>query len=195
MVLLDLWAGRSRTTVFADQTWIGFAGSRPPEPVERVWRTVRQARDAAVDTVRRAAAERRPIAGFEADRAARAVVESAGFGPAFVHRTGHSIDRDLHGSGPHLDDYETHDERLLIPGVGFSVEPGIYLAGRVRDQKRGKRVLGRAGPRGDATGAAGGADSGWELGGGRRGKVVGSIPRFPRPPVPSSPLTKVRSAH
>jgi Xaa-Pro aminopeptidase len=129
VVLLDLWAGRSHSTVFADQTWIGFAGDRPPEQVQRVWRVVRQARDAAIATVRRAAAEQRPIAGFEADRAARAVVEAAGFGEAFVHRTGHSIDRDLHGSGPHLDDYETHDDRLLVPGVGFSVEPGIYLPG------------------------------------------------------------------
>jgi Xaa-Pro aminopeptidase len=97
--------------------------------VVQVWQIVKQARDAAIETVRRAAAEQRPIAGFEADRAARAVIEAAGFGHAFVHRTGHSIDRDLHGSGPHLDDYETHDDRQLIPGVGFSVAPGIYLAG------------------------------------------------------------------
>jgi Xaa-Pro dipeptidase len=129
VVLLDLWAGRSLTTVFADQTWIGFAGSQPPDRVLEVWRVVRQARDAAIEAVRRAAAERRPIAGYEVDRAARAVVEGAGYGDNFVHRTGHSIDRDLHGSGPHLDDYETHDERLLIPGIGFSVEPGIYLPG------------------------------------------------------------------
>jgi Xaa-Pro dipeptidase len=129
VVLLDLWAGRSRTTVFADQTWIGFAGSRPPAQVVEVWRTVRQARDAAIDAIRRAAAEQRPIAGYEADRAARTVVERAGYGDQFVHRTGHSIDRDLHGSGPHIDDYETHDDRRLIPGIGFSVEPGIYLPG------------------------------------------------------------------
>jgi Xaa-Pro dipeptidase len=129
VVLLDLWAGRSHTTVFADQTWIGCAGSRPPEQVLEVWRTVRQARDAAIDAIKRAAADRRPIAGFEADRAARTVVERAGYGDAFVHRTGHSIDRQLHGSGPHIDDYETHDDRQLIPGIGFSVEPGIYLAG------------------------------------------------------------------
>lgn len=129
VILLDLWAGRSRTTVFADQTWIAFAGSRPPDRVVRVWQTVREARDAALDLVRRAARERRPIAGYQADRAARAVIEAAGFGDAFVHRTGHSIDRDLHGSGPHLDDYETHDDRVLVPGVGFSVEPGIYLPG------------------------------------------------------------------
>jgi Xaa-Pro aminopeptidase len=129
VVLLDLWAGRSRTTVFADQTWIGFAGNQPPQKVAEVWRTVRQARDAAVDAVRRAAADRRPIAGYEADRAARMVVERAGYGDGFVHRTGHSIDRDLHGSGPHIDDYETHDDRRLVPGIGFSVEPGIYLPG------------------------------------------------------------------
>jgi Xaa-Pro dipeptidase len=129
VVLLDLWAGRSSTTVFADQTWMAYAGSRPPSRVVTVWQTVRQARDAAVAAVRSAAAQERPIAGYEADRAARSVVEAAGFGEAFVHRTGHSIDRDLHGSGPHLDDYETHDDRLLVPGIGFSVEPGIYLPG------------------------------------------------------------------
>jgi Xaa-Pro dipeptidase len=129
VVLLDLWAGRSRTTVFADQTWMGYAGAEPPERVARVWDVVRAARDAAVATVQGAAAANRPIAGFEADRAARGVIEAAGFGDRFVHRTGHSIDRDLHGSGPHLDDYETHDDRRLIPGIGFSVEPGVYLPG------------------------------------------------------------------
>ncbi len=129
VVLLDLWAGRSLETVFADQTWMGFAGSPVPERVELVWETVRAARDAAVAAVRSAAAAGRPIAGYEADRAARGVIEAAGFGGAFVHRTGHSIDRDLHGSGPHLDDYETHDDRRLVPGVGFSVEPGVYLPG------------------------------------------------------------------
>jgi Xaa-Pro dipeptidase len=129
VVLLDLWAGRSRTTVFADQTWVGFAGVQVPEAVERVWTVVRDARDAAVGAVQTAARAGRPIAGFEADRAARAVIEAAGYGERFVHRTGHSIDRELHGSGPHLDDYETHDDRRLVPGVGFSVEPGIYLPG------------------------------------------------------------------
>jgi Xaa-Pro aminopeptidase len=129
VVLLDLWAGRSLTTVFADQTWIGFAGAAPAERVRQVWQTVRQARDAAVDAIRRGSKNGRRIMGFEADRAAREVIERAGYGEQFVHRTGHSIDRDLHGSGPHLDDYETHDDRALIPGIGFSVEPGIYLPG------------------------------------------------------------------
>jgi Xaa-Pro dipeptidase len=146
VILLDLWAGRSRTTVFADQTWNGFAGARPPDQVQLVCRTVRQAREAAVESIRRAATERRPIAGFEADRAARAVVEAAGFGEAFVHRTGHSIDRDLHGSGPHLDDYETHDDRRLIPGIGFSVEPGIYLPGGFGMRSEVNVFMGERGP-------------------------------------------------
>ncbi len=129
VVLLDLWGGRTRDAVFADQTWMAFAGDSPPERVEEVWHTVRSARDAAVEVVREGIAAGRPVAGFEGDRAARAVIEAAGYGEYFVHRTGHSIDRELHGSGPHLDDYETHDERELMPGVGFSIEPGIYLPG------------------------------------------------------------------
>jgi Xaa-Pro dipeptidase len=146
LVLLDLWAGRSRDTVFADQTWIAFAGHRIPDRVRTVWETVRRARDAAIDTIRVAAAERRPIAGHEADRAARAVVEAAGYGDVFVHRTGHSIDRDLHGSGPHLDDYETHDDRELVRGVGFSVEPGIYLTGEFGIRSEVNVYMGAAGP-------------------------------------------------
>ena len=146
VVLLDLWAGRSRTTVFADQTWMGFAGSRVPAEVARVWETVRGARDAAVAAVQGAVKAHRPIAGFEADRAARAVVEAAGYGERFVHRTGHSIDRELHGSGPHLDDYETHDDRLLVPGVGFSVEPGVYLTGEFGVRSEVNMYWGERGP-------------------------------------------------
>jgi Xaa-Pro aminopeptidase len=146
VVLLDLWAGRRRATVFADQTWMGFAGPRPPGRVAEVWHVVRGARDAAVGAVLSAAAGGRPIAGYEADRAARRVVEAAGYGDAFVHRTGHSIDRDLHGSGPHLDDYETHDERRLGPGVGFSVEPGVYLPGEFGVRSEVNMYWGAQGP-------------------------------------------------
>jgi Xaa-Pro dipeptidase len=146
LVLLDLWAGRSLDTVFADQTWVGFAGSRLPARVAEVWRTVRCARDAAIDVIRQAGAEHRSIAGYEADQAARAVVVAAGYGDAFVHRTGHSIDRDLHGSGPHLDDYETHDDRVLLPGVGFSVEPGIYLQGEFGIRSEVNVFMGSSGP-------------------------------------------------
>jgi Xaa-Pro aminopeptidase len=73
-----------------------------------------------------------PVRGGEADDAARRVIEARGFGPYFTHRTGHSIDaRDLHGSGPHIDNFETREERALLPGVGFSIEPGIYVAGEI----------------------------------------------------------------
>ncbi|HEV8123202.1 MAG TPA: M24 family metallopeptidase [Gemmatimonadales bacterium] len=130
VVLLDLWGGRSLDTVFADQTWMGFSGERVPDEVDLVWRTVRDARDAAVTTLRQAQSRGEPVAGFQLDQAARGVITAAGYGDYFVHRTGHSIDKDLHGSGPHLDDYETHDDRRLIQGVGFSVEPGVYLTGR-----------------------------------------------------------------
>jgi len=146
VVLLDLWAGRSRETVFADQTWIGFSGATPDPRVLEVWSVVRRARDAAVAAVRDAAQAGRAIAGYEADRAARGVVESAGYGGWFVHRTGHSIDRDLHGSGPHLDDYETHDDRRLLPGVGFSVEPGIYLPGEFGIRSEVNMFIGESGP-------------------------------------------------
>ena len=147
VTLLDLWPGRgSTTTVFADQTWMGFSGAQVPDEVELVWRTVRDARDAAIAAVQQGAREGRPVAGFEGDRAARGVIERAGYGEYFVHRTGHSIDRDLHGSGPHLDDYETHDDRELLPGVGFSVEPGIYISGRFGVRSEINMYWGPGGP-------------------------------------------------
>ena len=131
VLLLDLWAGPARGTVFADQTWMAFAGRAPDAEVRRVWETVRAARDAAVARLReRWGGGRAPVTGAELDDAARGVITDAGYGEHFMHRTGHSIDRDLHGSGPHLDNFETADDRVLLAGIGFSVEPGIYLAGR-----------------------------------------------------------------
>lgn len=130
VVLLDLWGGRRLGAVYADQTWMGFSGSRPPAEVLKVWETVRDARDAAIEFVQSGWSAGRPIRGFEVDRVARSVIEKAGYGAAFVHRTGHSIDHRLHGSGPHLDDYETHDDRQFLAGTGFSVEPGVYLTGQ-----------------------------------------------------------------
>ncbi len=129
VVLLDLFAGMRAGAVFADQTWMGFSGTSVPDRVEKVWTIVRDARDAAIAALRARFDAREPVLGYLGDRAAREVIEKAGFGDYFVHRTGHSIDRDLHGSGPHLDDYETHDDRALQPGTGCSVEPGIYLTG------------------------------------------------------------------
>ncbi len=129
VVLLDLWGGMREGAVFADQTWMGFSGREVPARVQQVWQTVRAAREAAIEVLQAAQRAGEAVQGFMGDRAARRVIAEAGFGEFFVHRTGHSIDRDLHGSGPHLDDYETRDVRALMPGTGCSVEPGIYLPG------------------------------------------------------------------
>lgn len=145
-VLIDLWAGAALGTVFADQTWMGFSGRTPPQRMLKAWDAVRRGRDAAIARVVEAAQSGVPVRGFEVDRAARAVIDAAGFGAQFIHRTGHSIDRDLHGSGPNIDDYEIHDERMLMPGVGFSVEPGIYFAGEFGLRSEVNVYWGTAGP-------------------------------------------------
>jgi Xaa-Pro dipeptidase len=127
-VLIDIW-GRidSPGTIFYDITWTGVVGREPSEREQQVFETVRDARDAAIAAVTSAFAEGRAIRGFEADDAARAVIRAAGFGEFFTHRTGHNIAQELHGSGAHLDNLETHDDRLILPNTCFSVEPGIYL--------------------------------------------------------------------
>jgi Xaa-Pro dipeptidase len=145
VVLLDLWGGRSLTTVFADQTWMGFSGSNVPDEVRKVWTVVRDARDAAIARLREGLAAGEVVTGAALDAAARGHIAAHGYGEHFVHRTGHSIDVNLHGSGPHLDSFETNDVRALLPGVGFSVEPGIYLTGRFGVRSEVNVVLGRDG--------------------------------------------------
>ncbi len=127
-LLIDIWGRLDKpTSVFYDVTWTGVVGREPTKKEQLVFDTVRRARDAAIETVEKAFAANRPIAGFEADDAARAVIREAGFGDFFVHRTGHNIAHEIHGSGAHLDNLETHDVRLILPRTCFSVEPGIYL--------------------------------------------------------------------
>jgi Xaa-Pro aminopeptidase len=127
-VLIDIWGRVNKPgSVFYDITWTGVAGREPTEREQQVFETVRNARDAAIKAVETAFAAGRPIRGFEADDAARAVIRNAGFGEYFTHRTGHNIAQEIHGPGAHLDNLETHDERLLLPNTCFSVEPGIYL--------------------------------------------------------------------
>ena len=127
-LLVDIWGKKNKPgTTFYDITWTGVVGREPSDREQLVFETVRNARDAAIAAVESAFAEGRPIRGFEADDAARAVIEAAGFGPYFTHRTGHNIAMELHGSGAHLDNLETHDQRLLLPNTCFSFEPGIYL--------------------------------------------------------------------
>jgi Xaa-Pro dipeptidase len=130
VVLVDLWA-REPGGVYADQTWMATVGP-PSARAGEVWSAVRDARDAAIKMVRDGAATGRPLRGGDVDDAARGVIAARGLAQFFIHRTGHSIDpRDLHGSGPHIDNLETREERLLVPGVAFSIEPGVYVSGEI----------------------------------------------------------------
>jgi Xaa-Pro dipeptidase len=130
VLLIDLWA-KEPEGVYADQTWMASIGPVDNENL-KIWNAVRDARDAAIDLVRDRAKAGDAVPGADVDDAARAVIDSRGYGQYFTHRTGHSIDpRDLHGSGPHLDNLETRETRLLVPGIAFSIEPGIYIPGRV----------------------------------------------------------------
>ena len=130
ILLIDLWA-KEPNGVYADQTWMGVLG-QPNDRAVKVWEAVRDARDAAIALVRKSVGSGEPLRGGDVDDAARKVITERGFGEYFTHRTGHSIDpRQLHGSGPHIDNFETREERLLIPGIGFSIEPGIYITGEI----------------------------------------------------------------
>ncbi len=130
VVLLDLWARTQEDTVFADQTWMGVAGSSVPDEVARVWAAVRDARDAVLERLRTQWRPNGGMTGAALDDVSRDLITERGYGEFFTHRTGHSIDADLHGSGPNIDNFETNDSRELLPGIGFSVEPGVYLEGR-----------------------------------------------------------------
>jgi len=130
-VLLDLWAKESgEQSIYADFTWVAFVGDTVPEEHAKIFSIVANARDAAVELVRNRVASKQPVSGRDADRAAREVIEAAGFGERFLHRTGHSIGREVHGTGANLDSLETDDYRMLIQNTCFSIEPGIYLEGR-----------------------------------------------------------------
>jgi Xaa-Pro aminopeptidase len=117
VVLLDLWAKESEDTVFADQTWMGYLGAAVPERTAKLFAIVRDARDAAVQHVADAFAAGRDVTGGEVDDVARNLITDRGYGAFFIHRTGHSIDRSVHGMGPNIDNLETHEVRRLVPGV------------------------------------------------------------------------------
>jgi len=128
VLLLDLW-GKTKEpgAVFADITWVGVTASRVPPETARAFSAIVEARDAAVQLVQDAAQAGRDLRGWEVDQAARRVLEQRGYGNRILHRTGHSLGESVHGNGVHMDDYETHDDRRLIPGIGFTVEPGLYF--------------------------------------------------------------------
>ncbi|MDR3668405.1 MAG: M24 family metallopeptidase [Ignavibacteriaceae bacterium] len=129
-VLIDLWAKVNRdNAVWADITWVGYIGDSIPNKYTKIFNIVAEARDAAFKLISDRFQQGEEVRGFEGDDAAREVIMKSGYGKYFIHRTGHSITSDLHGSGAHLDNYETRDERLILPSTSFSIEPGIYLTG------------------------------------------------------------------
>ena len=131
LVLLDLWSKETESSIYADQTWMAYLGETVPDRLQEIFAVIRDGRDAAVTLLRERHAAGKPIQGYEVDDATRGVVTARGYGKAFIHRTGHSIDTDTHGMGPNMDNLETRETRSIIEGVGFSIEPGIYLAGDV----------------------------------------------------------------
>jgi Xaa-Pro dipeptidase len=127
-VLIDMWAKLDRPgAVFYDITWTGYCGAGAPSEIQNVFEVVRDARDAAIRRVEDAVSHNQTIHGFEVDDAARGHIREKGFGEYFIHRTGHSIGEEVHGTGANMDNLETHDDRRIIPGTCFSVEPGVYL--------------------------------------------------------------------
>jgi Xaa-Pro aminopeptidase len=129
LVLLDLWGKLNRPgAVFADITWVGYTGSQVPERMTRAFSAVRASRDAGIALVQERARANQDVRGWEVDRAAAAVLREAGYGDRILHRTGHSLGEAVHGNGVNMDDYETHDDRRLLPGTGFTIEPGVYFS-------------------------------------------------------------------
>lgn len=131
-ILIDLWARKNvEKGIYYDITWCGFIGSNPPAKYVDIFNVVRDARNAARDFIRSKFDRNEKCYGYEVDDVCRNVVEKAGYGDYFVHRTGHSIGREVHGNGVNIDNLETKDDRELMPGICFSIEPGIYLPGEM----------------------------------------------------------------
>jgi len=127
-VLLDMWAKMNVPNgVYSDLTKVGFLGQSVPEKYKTIFDIVAAARDAGIECVRSAFAAGRELQGWEVDRATRDVIDDAGYGEYFIHRTGHNIGKETHGNGAHMDDLETKEDRLVLPRTCFSIEPGIYL--------------------------------------------------------------------
>ncbi|HMD39705.1 MAG TPA: M24 family metallopeptidase [Candidatus Acidoferrum sp.] len=128
LLLLDVWGKTKEAgSVYYDITWVGYLGAKVPEKMAKVFGIVREARDKAVELIQSSVAKGKPLQGWQVDNAARKVIEKAGYGKYFFHRTGHNIGQSVHGNGANMDGLETHDVRHLIPKTCNSIEPGIYL--------------------------------------------------------------------
>lgn len=127
-VLIDLWAKKNEPGgIYYDITWVGYIGNNPPEKYLKIFEVVKNARNAAIEFIQTSFSKRKTVHGWQVDNVCRNVVKKAGFGKYFIHRTGHSIGEEVHGNGPNIDNLETKDERKLMPGCLFSIEPGIYI--------------------------------------------------------------------
>ncbi len=128
-ILIDLWAKQKEAdAVFADTTWVAYAGSSVPDKYVKIFEVVREARDRAVAFIRERWAADEPIPGYAVDDCVRGYITEKGYGEYFIHRTGHNIGTVIHGNGVNLDNLESRDSRVLIPGICFSIEPGIYFS-------------------------------------------------------------------
>jgi Xaa-Pro aminopeptidase len=146
-LLIDIWARKPDAgAVYGDITWTGFLGEAVPERHEKIFQIVRAGRDAAIALVRNAHSEGRTLHGWEVDDAARQSITAAGYGKQFIHRTGHSIHEEDHGNGANIDNLETRDDRTLLEGTCFSIEPGVYLAGDFGVRSEVDVYLGENGP-------------------------------------------------
>jgi Xaa-Pro aminopeptidase len=128
VLLLDLWGKKAQPgAVYADITWVGATSGHVPAEPAAAFKAIVDARDAAVRLVQERAMAGEDLRGWQVDRAAREVLQKSGFGAHVLHRTGHSLGENVHGNGTHMDDYETHDERRIVPRTGFTIEPGLYF--------------------------------------------------------------------
>lgn len=127
-ILIDLWAKENvPNSVYGDITWVGFAGQNPPQEYAKIFEIDREARDKAITFLRESHAQGKTVKGCQVDEVVRNHIIENGYGEYFFHRTGHSIGQEDHGKGANIDSYETVDLREIIPGLLFSIEPGIYL--------------------------------------------------------------------
>ncbi len=127
LVLIDLWAKLPKMgAIYADITWMGYTGKSVPDEYKHTFSIVTKARDRAFSFIKEKFSSGKPIKGWEVDDVTRNVIEEAGYGENFIHRTGHSIGEEVHSNGTNLDNLETHDSRSIIPRTCFSIEPGIY---------------------------------------------------------------------
>jgi Xaa-Pro aminopeptidase len=127
-VVIDMWAkADTPAAVYSDITWVGYVGEEVPARVAEIFKIIADARDAAVSLLKSRFKSGTPVYGYEVDDAARNVIEKAGYGKYFIHRTGHSITEETHGPGANMDNFETRDTRRILPLTSFSIEPGIYI--------------------------------------------------------------------